>query len=143
MVTLVAGVVSASLVLVYLSIAVSILAAVTLGAGVLLRRREPFGDAGAGGTQRGWAAADPASLRSAVAGFAGTGPSGAAQMAGDRARAGRGGGRGDRQDHDDLAERVRKATASSSARRPVRQHGPGPPGEHPRAAAGGVAGFGH
>src|SRR5579859_7959491 len=105
MATLVAGVVSANLMLIYLSIAGSILAAVTLGAGVFLRRRELFGDAGAGGTQRGWAA---------VAGSAGTVPSGAAQMAGDRARAGRAGCRDDRQDPDDLADRVRKATASGT-----------------------------
>jgi len=60
MALLVAGASSASLGLVYASIAVSILAALTLGAGVLLRRRELFGAAEAAGTRPGWAAADAA-----------------------------------------------------------------------------------
>src|SRR5260370_16337697 len=47
MVLLVVGVSAANLGLIYLSIAVSILAAVTLAVGVLLRRREIFGAAGA------------------------------------------------------------------------------------------------
>ena len=51
MALLVAGVAASSLALIYVSIAVSILAAITLGAGVLLRRRELFGGAGAGDTR--------------------------------------------------------------------------------------------
>src|SRR5258708_36014988 len=65
MAMLVAGVFSASLGLIYASIAVSILAAVTLGVGVLLRRRELFGEAIAGDIRPGWAAADVAGARSA------------------------------------------------------------------------------
>jgi hypothetical protein len=91
MAMLVAGVFSASLGLIYASIAVSILAALTLGAGVLLRRRELFGE-----IRPHRAAAD-------VAGAIATGPgagqsSGAGQIADDRARtgrAGRGNGGGD------------------------------------------------
>jgi len=60
MAMLVAGVFSASLGLIYASIAVSILAAITLGAGVLLRRREIFGGAGVADAQPGWAATDTA-----------------------------------------------------------------------------------
>ena len=73
MAMLVAGVVAASLSLIYLSVAVSILAAVTLAAGVLLRRRELFGEAGAAplGAQPDWAAgqtarATPVPARSAM-----------------------------------------------------------------------------
>ena len=44
---LVAGVLAASLLLVYVSIGVSLLASVLLAAGVIVRRREIFGDAGA------------------------------------------------------------------------------------------------
>src|SRR5437899_12666835 len=95
MAMLVAGVFSASLGLIYASIAVSILAAVTLGAGVLLRRRELFGVATTGDSRPAWAAADvagtrpagsrPPGLRAAAAG------PGAAQVTDDLARTGRGG----------------------------------------------------
>ena len=44
---LAAGVLATSLALVYLSIGVSILASVLLAVGVILRRREIFGEAGA------------------------------------------------------------------------------------------------
>src|SRR5580700_6552340 len=119
MAMLVAGVSSASLRLIYASIAVSILAAITLGAGVLLRRRELFGEAGAGDTRPGWAAAEawarPAGDRAAEAPRA----AGAGQAAGDRARAGHGGqGDGGRDDGDksgDLAERLRKAATGGAA----------------------------
>ena len=62
MAVLVAGVSAANLGLIYLSIAVSILAAITLAVGVLLRRREIFGGAEATprSTQPGWAAAETA-----------------------------------------------------------------------------------
>src|SRR5262249_61379898 len=55
---LVAGVSAANLALIYVSIAVSILAAITLAVGVLLRRRELFGETGAAPQrdQPGWAA---------------------------------------------------------------------------------------
>jgi hypothetical protein len=58
MAVLVAGVAAANLALIYASIAVSILAAVTLAAGVLLRRRELFGETRAAPRrdQLGWAA---------------------------------------------------------------------------------------
>jgi hypothetical protein len=46
MALLVAGVAASSLALIYVSIAVSVLAAVTLAAGALLRRQEIFGAAG-------------------------------------------------------------------------------------------------
>jgi hypothetical protein len=62
MAILVAGVAAANLGLIYLSIAVSVFAAVTLAVGVLLRRRELFGETGAA-PQRdkpGWAAAETA-----------------------------------------------------------------------------------
>src|SRR5690348_3955003 len=65
MAMLVAGVFSASLGLIYASIAVSILAALTLGVGVLLRRRELFGEAAVGDTRPSWAAADADGARSA------------------------------------------------------------------------------
>ena len=127
---LVAGVFSASLGLIYASIAVSILAALTLGAGVLLRRRELFGEAGAGDTRPGWAAAEaraqparaqparaqpakaqPAKDRAAAAARSAD----AGQAAGDRARAGRG-GRGDGGRNDgDRGERPRKAAAGGAA----------------------------
>ena len=62
MAMLVAGVAAANLALIYLSIAVSIFAAVTLAVGVLLRRRELFGETGAAPQrdQPGWAAAGTA-----------------------------------------------------------------------------------
>ncbi len=47
MAVLVAGVLATSLALVYLSIGVSVLASVLLAIGVILRRREIFGEAGA------------------------------------------------------------------------------------------------
>src|SRR5262249_21285676 len=102
MAMLVAGVLSASLGLIYASIAVSILAAITLGVGVLLRRRELFGEATAGGIRPSLAAADAAGARSAgsrpAMRAAATGR-GAGQVADDRARTGRGGrGGGGEQD---------------------------------------------
>ena len=87
MAMLVTGVFSASLGLIYASIAVSILAAITLGAGVLLRRRELFGAAADGEVRPGWAAADIAGTRSPgirpdrIA-AATTGPASAGQPAG-------------------------------------------------------------
>src|SRR5690349_11185570 len=132
MAMLVAGVFSASLGLIYASIAVSILAALTLGVGVLLRRRELFGGAAAGDSGAAWAAADADGarsagirqdgLRAAATGPASAGrPAGAGQAADDRARLGRG-GRGDDSEQDgDLAEKPRKAasgTGPDSARWP-------------------------
>src|SRR5207237_4510473 len=125
---LVAGVFSASLGLIYASIAVSMLAALTLGAGVLLRRRELFGAAAAGDARPGWAAADATGARSAgirqdrpraaAAGPAGVGwPAGPGQAADDRARAGRGGRSDDGEPDGGLAERPRKAASGA---------GPGP-----------------
>ena len=119
---LVAGAFSASLGLIYASIAVSILAAGTLGAGVLLRRREIFGEAGAGDTGPGWAAGDVAGARPAArgpeAGMAAAGTAGAGSAA-DRPRAGRGGRSSDRQEGGerrggDLAERPRKAKTGTA-----------------------------
>src|SRR5580704_13606921 len=129
MAMLVAGVSSASLKLNYASIAVSILAAITLGAGVLLRRRELFGEAGAGDTRPGWAAAEararPAGDRAigarAAEDWAAEAPraAGAGRAAGDPARAGHGGkGDGGRDDGDksgDLAERLRKPATGGAA----------------------------
>jgi hypothetical protein len=65
MAMLVAGVVAANLSLIYLSIAASIIAAVTLAVGVLLRRRELFGEAGAApqGALPDWAAGQTARAR--------------------------------------------------------------------------------
>ena len=127
MAMLVAGVFSASLGLIYASIAVSILAALTLGAGVLLRRRELFGAATAGDIQPGWAAADaaatrsvegrPASIRAAATGPGAGQSSGAGQVADDRVRTGRG-GRGDDAEKDgDLAERPQKAASGAGSGR--------------------------
>src|SRR5437763_73807 len=62
---LVAGVSASSLVLVYVSIAVSMLAAITLAAGVLLRRREIFGEAAA---PADWPAIESAIERARVKG---------------------------------------------------------------------------
>ena len=125
MAMLVAGVFSASLGLIYASIAVSILAALTLGVGVLLRRRELFGGAAAGDIRPGRAAADVAGARPAVipsAGIqaAGTGTAGAAQEAGarqaadDRPRTDRGATGDDGGEKDgDLAEGPRKAASGA------------------------------
>ena len=52
-VVLVSGVIASSLPLVYASIAVSVLSAVLLAAGVLLRRGEIFGEAGTAAPARG------------------------------------------------------------------------------------------
>ena len=124
MAMLVAGVFSANLGLIYASIAVSILAALTLGVGVLLRRRELFGGAAAGDIRPGRAAADVAGTRSAAipsAGIqsAGTGTAGAAQAAGagqaadDRPRTDPG-TTGDGGEKDgDLAEGPRKAASGA------------------------------
>jgi len=62
MAILIAGVAAANLALIYLSIAVSILGAVTLAVGVLLRRRELFAETGAAPQrdQPGWTAAETA-----------------------------------------------------------------------------------
>src|SRR5689334_16006530 len=111
MAMLVAGVFSASLGLIYASIAVSILAALALGAGVLLRRRELFGRAAAGDIRPGWAAADvpgarpvgirPDGIRAVAIGPAGARePAGAGQAADGRARTDRGGRGGGEQDRD-------------------------------------------
>jgi hypothetical protein len=109
MVVLVVGVSAANLALIYVSIAVSILAAVTLAVGVLLRRRELLGEAGAAPQrdQPGWAApktARPVPVRPA---------------ADDRVTADRGGRREDtRRDGEqpgDLAARLRKAGSGAAA----------------------------
>lgn len=109
MAILVAGVSAANLALIYLSIAVSILAAATLAVGVLLRRRELFGETGAV-PQRdgpGWAAAETAR------------PVPARPAADDRVTADRGARREDtRRDGDqpgDLAARLRKAGSGAAA----------------------------
>ncbi len=118
MAMLVAGVFSASLGLIYASIAASILAAITLGAGVLLRRRELFGEAGAGDTRPGWAAAEAGAGPARDLAEAPR-PADAGRAAGDRARAGRGskgnGGRDDGDKSGDLAERLRKAATGGAA----------------------------
>src|SRR6266699_2459081 len=103
---LVAGVSSASLGLIYAAIAVSLLATVTLGAGVLLRRRELFGEAGAADAPPGRAAADtarawpagarPAGVTAGARAGPGTGKAGARTAAGDRVRPGRDGSGDDR-----------------------------------------------
>ncbi|MBO0815565.1 MAG: hypothetical protein J2P30_10555, partial [Actinobacteria bacterium] len=87
MAVLVAGVAAANLGLIYLSIAVSVLAAITLAVGVLLRRRELFGKAEAAprSAQPGWATAETAN---AV-------PVPVRPAAGDRVPADRGGRRED------------------------------------------------
>jgi len=111
MVMLVAGVFAANLSVIYLSIAVSIIAAVTLAAGVLLRRRELFGEAGAAPrrAQPGWSGAEPAKARPVLA----------RPAADDRVRAGRGAPReDDRRGHehqDDPAARLRKAGSGTAA----------------------------
>src|SRR5262249_21236885 len=105
---LVAGVSAANLALIYVSIAVSILAAITLAVGVLLRRRELFGETGAAPQrdQPGWAApeaARPVSVRPAA----------------DRVTADHGSRREDtRRDGEqpgDLAARLRKAGPGAAA----------------------------
>jgi hypothetical protein len=152
MAMLVAGVSSASLGLVYASIAVSILAAITLCAGVLLRRRELF-RAGAQDRQPGWAAAGAAAVPPATAHGAATGPARAADPADDQARARPNGTSDDRRGNGerkgDLAERLRTAAAgaagSGSGRWPGAIAAKGAPapgrrgGEH---AAGHAAGRG-
>ena len=111
MVMLVAGVFAANLSVIYLSIAVSIIAAVTLAAGVLLRRRELFGEAGAAPrrAQPGWSGAEPAKARPVLA----------RPAADDRVTAGRGAPReDDRRGHehqDDPAARLRKAGSGTAA----------------------------
>ena len=64
MALLAAGVFASSLELVYISIGISILAAIVLAAGVLLRRGEIFGTAGTArqGTAADWPAADGAGV---------------------------------------------------------------------------------
>src|SRR5439155_1399873 len=126
MAMLVAGVFSASLGLIYASIAVSILAAITLGAGVLLRRRELFGAAADGEVRPGWAAADIAGTRSPgirpdrIA-AATTGPASAGQPAGpgreadDRARTSRGDRGAGAEKDSDLAEMPRKAASGAGS----------------------------
>jgi hypothetical protein len=144
MAILVAGVSAANLGLIYLSIAVSILAAVTLAVGVLLRRRELFGETGAApqSDQPGRAAAETAKAR----------PVPVRPAASDRVTADRGGRREDsRRDGEqpgDLAARLRKAGSGTaadtgSARWPASIAAKGAPatarrgGEHP--AGGGRA----
>ena len=133
MAVLVAGVSAANLGLIYLSIAVSILAAVTLAVGVLLRRRELFGEAEATprSTQPGWAAAETAKA----------GPVPVRPAADDRVTADRGGRREDTrrngEQHGDVAARPRKpgsgAAGTGSARWPGSRAAKGAPataGEH-------------
>jgi len=111
MAMLVAGVSAANLGLIYLSIAVSIVAAVTLAVGVLLRRRELFGEAGAAtrSAQLGWPAAETAKAR----------PVPVQPAAGDRVPADRGSRRkDDRRDGEqqgDVAARLRKAGSGTAA----------------------------
>src|SRR5690348_10419757 len=151
MAMLVAGVFSASLGLIYASIAVSILAALTLGVGVLLRRRELFGGAAAGDVRPGWAAAGvagarpaairPDGIRAVATGPASAGqPAGAGQPADGRARTDRGGRGGGEQDGD-LAERPRTAASgagSGSARWPgsIAAKGASVAGRHGEHSAG-------
>jgi len=137
---LVAGVIAASLGLIYLSIAVSALAAVTLAVGVLLRRREIFGEAGAAppSAQPGWAAAEAAKARPVLA----------RPAAGDQVTAGHDGRRGDNrregERQGEVAARLRKAGSGTaagpgSARWPASIAAKGAPatarrgGEHPPA----------
>jgi hypothetical protein len=137
---LVAGVIAASLGLIYLSIAVSALAAVTLAVGVLLRRREIFGEAGAAppSAEPGWAAAEAAKARPVLA----------RPAAGDQVTADHGGrsedNRHDGEQQGEVAARLRKAgpgTAADtgSARWPASIAAKGVPatarrgGEHPPA----------
>jgi hypothetical protein len=109
MAVLVAGVSAANLALIYVSIAVSIIAAVTLAVGVVLRRRELFGETGAAPQldQPGWAA--PKTAR----------PVPARPMADDRVPADHGARREDtRRDGEqpgDLAARLRKAGSGTRA----------------------------
>ena len=111
MAILIAGVAAANLGLIYLSIAVSILAAATLAVGVLLRRRELFGEAAASpkSAQPGPAAAETAKAR----------PVPVRSASGDQITAdhsGRsGGGRGDRDQQGDLAAQPRKAGSGTAA----------------------------
>jgi hypothetical protein len=111
MAMLVAGAFAANLRLIYLSIAVSILAAVTLAAGVLLRRRGLFGEAGAAPrrAQAGQAGAETAKAR----------PVPARPAADGRIPAGRGAPREDnRRDGEpqgDPAARLRKAGSGTAA----------------------------
>jgi hypothetical protein len=118
MVMLVAGVSAANLALIYVSIAVSIIAAVTLAVGVLLRRRELFGETGAAPQrdQPGRAAAETAR------------PVPVRPAADDRVTADHGARREDTrrdgQQPGDLAARLRKAgpgaaAATGSARWPA------------------------
>lgn len=122
MALLVAGVTSASLRIIYLSIAVSILAAVTLGAGVVLRRRELFGHPEAAAAQPDGTAA----MRPADAGRVPGGQS-AASGGTDDDRPGRA------QQDGDLAERISKAaTGAGSGRWPwaIAAKGAPVPGHH-------------
>src|SRR5262249_59067049 len=110
MAILVAGVSAASLGLIYLAIAVSILAATTLAVGVLLRRREIFGEAEAAprSPEPGWAAAEPAKAR----------PVPVWPAAGDRVTADHGGRPGDNrhegEQQGDVA-RLRRAGSGTAA----------------------------
>ena len=111
MAILIAGVAAANLGLIYLSIAVSILAAVALAVGVLLRRRELFGAATAAPkiAPPGPAAAETAKARPVPVRLA----------SGDQITADGGGRReGDRHDREqqgDLAARPRKADSGTAA----------------------------
>ena len=104
MAMLVAGAATANLSLIYLSIAVSILAVSALAVGVLPRRREIFGTSGAApeGVKPGWGAAKAAR-----------------PTAGDRVlknRGGRADGRqDDREQQPDPAARLQKATSGAGA----------------------------
>ena len=111
MAMLIAGVAAANLGLIYLSIAVSILAAVTLAAGVLLRRRELFGEAAAAPTsaQPGPAAGEKAKAP----------PVPVRPASGDQITADRGGrredDRRDREQQGDLAAGPRQAGSGTAA----------------------------
>ena len=111
MAMLIAGVAAANLGLIYLSIAVSILAAVTLAAGVLLRRRELFGEAAAAPTS---AQPGPAADEKAKAP-----PVPVRPASGDQITAGRGGrredDRRDREQQGDLAAGPRQAGSGTAA----------------------------
>src|SRR6516165_10690584 len=133
MAILVAGVAAANLALIYVSIAVSIFAAVTLAVGVVLRRRELFGETGAAPQrdQPGWIAAGtarPVPVR----------PAADNRVAADRG-ARREGSRRDGEQPGGLAARLRKAGPApdpGSARWPASIAAKGAPGA-PSVARGG------
>src|SRR5262249_60716524 len=118
MAMLVAGAATANLSLIYLSIAVSILAVSALAVGVLPRRREIFGTSGAApeGVKPGWGAAKAAR-----------------PTAGGRVLANRGGradGRqGDREQQPAPAARLQQATSGPGAHTASRRGATAPPAQ--------------